>query len=525
MYFCTAYLSCIYHVGFLLAKIIFYKLLFMFFFAAARRHVLFESDQKFICTIIHSSVPSWLNFFSFVVCSGMLAWPSNMARSRNTASPLDLAKCFRANLHDLNPALFAGKSADEICETFGEVMHDILYQTSRPVKSVLEAAASIAFENNSKDECHIFCDRLMAGFAHCRDKKSQCTSMKKLTPAVRKIVEVMNKVADQQLASSLVQKETRFKFPEKRKAVSPAAARLSDSPLVTSMKRQAFSAMTAAKRRPTSEVEDLRRLYGMVPSSSKSPLQPGEVLAITSDSDEDLAAEASSKAFGEETPGKCGSSSSGVAAKSKHYCTSKGIARVEGGSIVNATMTAGPAGFMIAQFPGELPFVTELPNILQLPVLEVSKKRKAPVMKKPAAKAPQPAQQREQDDDSNDDEGEEEEQHEGEEEEEDVLEEEAPPAQVVEVLAPTTAKPSPTKYAHGLLKFVQAKAQSYITITNMSNDGKPNLLVAVSENQAKLVGKNHSDIAFMLWDIIFKEKLDSKAAVLAHRTRLLQCNA
>ena len=60
-----------------------------------------------------------------------------------------------------------------------------------------------------------------------------------------------------------------------------------------------------------------------------------------------------------ETPGKGTSSGSGTQpARPGHYCTSSGVARVEGDVIVNAKVTPGASGFMMARFPGEEPFAT-----------------------------------------------------------------------------------------------------------------------------------------------------------------------
>ena len=63
----------------------------------------------------------------------------------------------------------------------------VLKVTRRPSASVLIAAASLAFEV-SPQEATAFGQRLTAAFAYCHQKKKSCTSGKKLSPAVYRVV-------------------------------------------------------------------------------------------------------------------------------------------------------------------------------------------------------------------------------------------------------------------------------------------------------------------------------------------------
>ena len=110
-----------------------------------------------------------------------------LQRPRNTATSEQVAAVLKGSLKGLFPEKYLQLDLDLVVEEYVETMLLVLKVTRRPIASVLIAAASLAFEV-SPQEATAFGQRLTAAFANCHQKKKSCTSGKKLSPAVYRVV-------------------------------------------------------------------------------------------------------------------------------------------------------------------------------------------------------------------------------------------------------------------------------------------------------------------------------------------------
>lgn len=112
-------------------------------------------------------------------------------RAKNTATAEEVAAVLRGSMpQGLEQAKYLQVDLDQVVEDYQEVMVLLLRITQRPVATVIQAAASLAFQA-APQEAAAFAQRLCAAFAHCQSKRKSCTSGKKLPPAVFRVVQCM----------------------------------------------------------------------------------------------------------------------------------------------------------------------------------------------------------------------------------------------------------------------------------------------------------------------------------------------
>lgn len=284
----------------------------------------------------------------------------------------DLEKALRANLKELSSKHYVGLSSDEMADVHLELIKDIL-AVGKPVKSQLQCACNVLYGDASKDERLRFVDSLWLTLQHCRSKSKSMTSGKKLHTAVAQIAKFIKDVSAQPPVESTAVSPARVAPPK----VEPASER--DVPArdsVFPIKKRRSEPLCFESPKVSKLQAELESVFGR-----SFPLKTAVDLSCSPMSIVSSACSPSKGAGG-------GSSSSALPPPLQYVdvvaqCVVRAFAD---GHLDKAVMTAGPAGFAIAQFLGEPPFESELPNVIALakPVLDqVSNKA---VRKKPAGR-------------------------------------------------------------------------------------------------------------------------------------------
>ena len=315
-----------------------------------------------------------------------------MERVKNTASPAELVKVFRANgVKCVDPSVLT-LSTEEFGEKFEEVILDILRLTKRPLERQLAPGVRGASHNAVPlDTATKFAHAVCEVVALCRIKKKHMTSGERLPKHLKNIVEQLDKPSDlgakaEQLQR--VQPEQLQRQPEQ----------LQEPPLPLSSSSSAL----------TSEIEKSYQLT----SISKAIKAKGKV-------DQDIEVLSSQEGLPGQAPTSAPALATGRSWVDTHKRT---VAQVDrSGQIKYAKLQDGPDGFAVAHFTGNSPGTnTEIPNMLAQPVL----RRPAAVSKKPAATARKKPAAAVADEEEEEAEGEEGEELEGEGEEEEPAEQE-----------------------------------------------------------------------------------------------------
>ena len=315
--------------------------------------------------------------------AAMLEWPKNMSRlkSANT-NPSECAKTLRANLTKLDSALYLAEDLEEVVGSYSELMIDLLYLTPRPTKSWLQQGCVKAFDCSS-GQAESFSGRLLAGFQLCRSKVSNSTTGNRLSPGVRAVVAVMKKLVSPELAQGLLAKQNsleRKQAPERSQAPVEETApeslapskRLSPKPspklpvVTTSAGSSPNSFRKAAREKVFAElgVEDT----GSGPEGTPLP----EMMDLCSSEEDD--------------DGSAAGASSSTRPSVQYFDNGlRAFVRIKGDQKTLATMSKGKGAFLMACFPGEEAFATEIPNVLlDLPEVMKRPSSKPMVCKRPA---------------------------------------------------------------------------------------------------------------------------------------------
>jgi hypothetical protein len=129
-------------------------------------------------------------------------------RVSNCASEGDIAKVLRACL-PAGPGNYSLTDPQELCTEYKEVIIDLLYTTPRPNKPLLVAGLMAAMDHVDRPQAVMWSERILVAIGYCRAKAQSMTSGKKLLsqcPAVKCIVEVIQKVSQKTTGQELVQR-------------------------------------------------------------------------------------------------------------------------------------------------------------------------------------------------------------------------------------------------------------------------------------------------------------------------------
>ena len=254
---------------------------------------------------------------------------------------------------------------EDIIENFAELLCDTLGITPRPTAKVFKEAALLAWDIEV-GEADLFANRMAHAVIHCRIKKNQSTSGKKLSPGVFKVVEMLKQMDNDSPAKQKTKEPQKPTMGQKLlKAARRLHKKLSDeSPqpsLPIGASSSGGSSAVVCCSSPMSELEELNQLYGMGKQNHSK-----DVMDVLSSQGSDVPPDEPLKFI-------------------EHFDSSicKLVRDFADGTRTEAKMKPGPNGVATAAFEGEEAKATECPNLLlQMPMY---KKPAAALKKRPAA--------------------------------------------------------------------------------------------------------------------------------------------
>jgi hypothetical protein len=286
-----------------------------------------------------------------------------MKRCRNSATPEDVAKVLRGVLPkgpDMKKV--CDPDIDSIIDSFAEILCDTLRITPRPTQKVFKDAAVRAWDFDI-GEADMFGNRMAHAVIHCRIKKNQSTTGKKLPPGVFKVVEILRQQDRAENANpKQVQKPSMGqKFLKEARRLQKRNSDEKKTEAALQPEASSSGGLSSSSSR-TSELVQLSQLYGM--KDLCKPHVSENVVDLMSSQEC-------------ETPApKC------VEFFDSSIC--KLVREYADGTKQVARMMPGQNGLATATFEGEQPKPTECPNLL-LQGTVYKKPAAARVSKRPAA--------------------------------------------------------------------------------------------------------------------------------------------
>ena len=275
----------------------------------------------------------------------------NMAstqRARNDAEPSAVAKVLRAELaNGIDPTQFMMTNLEKVIELNCQILVGLLSVSSRPIASVIEEAAGLAFPRTPKDDKVAFAQRMCACLSLCRRKLKNSRTGTRLTKPMAAVVRSLQqqRMPPKPSQPPSLGKQLRQRFLKRIHSGG------SDSVQLLPAKRKASGSSGDAYEKVMEpcgpSASEVAALFGH--SQTPPPLPIMEEIMSS-----------------QEAP---------VRMQYMDYRTGTLMRSLEDGSTVAAHMTPGPDGFMVAEFGSER-IQTEVP------VLAVVAKKPS---KKPAA--------------------------------------------------------------------------------------------------------------------------------------------
>ena len=113
-------------------------------------------------------------------------------RRKNTATADDIVHLLKAGLPE---GLGKGVQFSDENEVFAEqkelLLRELLLTTPRPTLKLLTSAAELAFQDGDKGVIENFSKRVVSTSQFLFQKLQQSSSMKKLKPAVRRLIQIL----------------------------------------------------------------------------------------------------------------------------------------------------------------------------------------------------------------------------------------------------------------------------------------------------------------------------------------------
>jgi hypothetical protein len=307
-----------------------------------------------------------------------------MKRCRNSATAADVAKTLRGTLpKGADMKLVYEPDIEILIGNFSEILCDTLRLTPRPTQKLFKDAAMQAWDFES-GEGDLFGNRMAQAVIHCRVKKNQSTTGKKMPPGVFKVVEAL-KLLEQNPPEKTVKRDAKKLTTGQnfangaRRLLKKASDEMSDghaSPALEVPVPKGASSGGSSSSSGISELNQLKQLYG---TQSKQPDRHMVVDLLSSQEEEDVPFDEADAAAGATArPQKF----------VEHFDSSicKVVRDYADGTRQEAKMQPGPTGMATATFEGEEQKSTECPNLLVQKVVVVCKKPAAAQCKKKRGK-------------------------------------------------------------------------------------------------------------------------------------------
>ena len=288
-------------------------------------------------------------------------------RRSNSAKPEDLVKVLRSHLPKGLDKKYLDHEPQMIVAAYEELIADILLRTARPTKVLLQAAAVKSWEQVKGSEAETWAERVSKAVSYCYNKRLQVSTGSRLSPPVRRIIQQINK-------HTFNAAQTAKAKP--KRTLKPVPSMASDA-TTTKRKRckskpvdgkQAKHDHTDSPSRPSSKamsIEELRNLYGLPATSNPSSSSKGDLPLVDVDAEIVESSCEEIEDVGEGAQGPEGGPAKAAPKPLQFWDSSKlAMVRSVGGKKIFAKMKEGPNGFLTAEFDGESPLETEVPNLV-----------------------------------------------------------------------------------------------------------------------------------------------------------------
>ena len=303
-------------------------------------------------------------------------------RVKNTASAKDLRKVFLLRIKEVKLDIKSFREEeDHVIKKYEALMLDIIEETLQPTEKVLQTAIVETYSVRvSHKDGKAIARGLHTAFKYARSKLQSASSGKKLAPSTWRVVQRMKELSGTQSSPAK-------SSPVKPLQVVPAQPTSACSPIrrmrfkgkgemIANLGPQDIfaqyglssaacsSAAASSSRGPAADLEDddveIIRHGGTVISSASSDQAGADLQAMIQEG---------------MVPG----------GQKPYFDPSAGcyVRVLAGGQSEKAELSKGPAGFCLAQFPGEHPFTSQVPNLW----LETQAKGKGPKLKRARGKA------------------------------------------------------------------------------------------------------------------------------------------
>ena len=317
-------------------------------------------------------------------------------RRSNSSSPEELAKVLKLYLPHGIGLDYLKPNPEEVAACYETVVVEMLMLSARPTQGWITAACLQAYQKIDKAEAKAFGQQLCHCCQHCFNKKLQATTGKKLPNPMRRILAVISKGQRPQSQGDLWRRHASRKLKKSKSNESEKGTPVKGM-------SQVYSDMIApaASNPAQSSASTAHGLYEAMLGNShafQNTIASGSQEAewIMS-SQEEPEQRNSSNALLPTIEDKTSTKASWF--DPSHNAMVRSLS-TSAGQVVVASMEPGKDGFCVATFPGEKPFVTEMPNVLlkKYSTAEPAGKgmKRPATMKKPAAlssKRPAPALQ------------------------------------------------------------------------------------------------------------------------------------
>ena len=317
-------------------------------------------------------------------------------RRKNTATADDIVHLLMAGLPEgLGKEVQFSDENEVFAEQKELLLRELLLTTPRPTLKLLTSAAELAFQDGDKGVIENFSKRVVSTSQFLFQKLQQSSSMKKLKPAVRRLIQILRPGPQGSMPAGAPRVTVKAgKFLRK----NCAARRLG--------KHNSEQSAAAAAGSSKDHLQALAASYGLksVPASAVNALGP----CMVSDSDEDDSdcfvvsdeLEASSEEPSAEpsdvqrkpaastvAPVAMASGKQPVKSHENFDLNRCCWVRHVQGKVEEAYMRPGPNGFMLATFKGEAEKEVEVATVLWRKSLDSKPKAKAKGTSKAKAKA------------------------------------------------------------------------------------------------------------------------------------------
>ena len=125
---------------------------------------------------------------------------ASMSRGSNESSPDELRKVLKVHCPSLQPQLFFSLSTEQQNAEQEELLKEMILLSSRPTASWISAACKQVWQRCDSETVGKFAEAMATCSQHCFQKAMLSTTGVKLSPAAKRLVQVINRSSTRPLS-------------------------------------------------------------------------------------------------------------------------------------------------------------------------------------------------------------------------------------------------------------------------------------------------------------------------------------